>query len=96
MTQNIENFVPVVKYHGLNTANAVTLSSTLAVTGKITGDDVDLASGAVVAGLGTGANGISLKNLKNAAASALSGTQRDVEIDIGGVAYHFTVYPTKA
>jgi len=26
----------------------------------------------------------------------LSGTQLDVEIDIGGTPYHFTVYPTKA
>ena len=45
---------------------------------------------------GTGANGWKIKNPKNAAASALSGTQKDVEIDIGGVPYHFTVYPTKA
>jgi len=37
-----------------------------------------------------------LKDLKNLAASALSGTQRDIEIDIGGVPYYFTVYPTKA
>jgi hypothetical protein len=83
-------------------AKTLSLTSTLAVTGataltgKLTGDDVDLASGAVVAGLGTGANGITLKNPKNAAASALSGTQLDVEIDIAGTAYHFTVYPTKA
>ena len=98
----IEDYVPVVKYNGLNTAlpvslqGAVTLASTLNVTGKITADDVDLASGAVVAGLGTGANGVVLKNLKNATASSLSGTQLDVEIDIGGTAYFFTVYPTKA
>ncbi len=45
---------------------------------------------------GTGANGIILTNPKNAVASALSGTQLDVEIDIGGTPYHFTVYPTKA
>lgn len=45
---------------------------------------------------GTGANGGVLKNLKNAAASGLSGTQLDVEIDIGGTPYYFTVYPTKA
>ena len=45
---------------------------------------------------GTGANGMKLKNLKNAAASALSGTQLDVEIDIGGTPYYFTCYPTKA
>lgn len=78
------------------TSSDLTLSGTLDVAGKSTQDDIDLASGAVVAGLGTGANGVTLKNLKNAAASALSGTQLDVEIDIGGVAYHFTVYPTKA
>lgn len=55
------------------------------------GDDVP-----VLATAGTGANGIVITNPKNAAASALSGTQLDVEIDIGGAAYHFTVYPTKA
>ncbi len=37
-----------------------------------------------------------LTNLKNSAASALSGTQKDIEIDIGGTSYYFTVYPTKA
>lgn len=37
-----------------------------------------------------------LKDLKNSAASALSGTQKDIEIDIGGTPYYFTVYPTKA
>jgi len=47
-------------------------------------------------GTGTGSNGLVIKNLKNAAASALSGTQLDIEVDIGGTAYHFTVYPTKA
>jgi hypothetical protein len=26
----------------------------------------------------------------------LSGTQLDIEIDIGGTPYYFTVYPTKA
>lgn len=77
------------------TGNTV-VAGTLGVTGKITADDVDLASGAVVAWLWTGANGIVLKNLKNSAASALSGTQLDVEIDIGGTPYYFTVYPTKA
>lgn len=57
---------------------------------------VTVASAATIAGAGTGANGIKLKNLKNAAASSLSGTQLDVEIDIGGTPYYFTVYPTKA
>lgn len=69
---------------------------TLGVTWKITADDVDLASGAVLAWVGTWANGIKLKNLKNSAATALSGTQLDIEIDIGGTPYYFTVYPTKA
>lgn len=72
------------------------IAGTLWVTGKVTADDVDLASGAVIAGLGTGANGIVLKNLKNAAASSLSGTQLDVQIDIGWTPYYFTCYPTKA
>ena len=58
--------------------------------------NVTLPSAGQIIGSGTGANGIILKNLKNAAASALSGTQLDVAIDIGGVPYYFTVYPTKA
>jgi hypothetical protein len=37
-----------------------------------------------------------ITDMKNAAASALSGTQKDIEIDIGGTPYYFTVYPTKA
>jgi len=36
MTQLLEEFVPVVKYKGLNTDKAVVLGSTLAVTGVIT------------------------------------------------------------
>lgn len=57
---------------------------------------ITVPSAATIAGAGTGANGMILKNLKNAAASALSGTQLDVQIDIGGTPYYFTVYPTKA
>ena len=45
---------------------------------------------------GTGANGGILKNLKNSTATTLSGTQKDIAIDIGGVPYYFTVYPAKA
>jgi len=37
-----------------------------------------------------------IKNPKNHVASALSGTKKLVEIDIGGVPYYFEVYPTKA
>lgn len=36
MAINIEEYVPVVKYNGLNTAKAVSLESTLAVTGVAT------------------------------------------------------------
>lgn len=61
-----------------------------------TSADLHMGSGLSIIGDGAGANGIILKNPKNAAASALSGTQLDVEIDIGGTPYHFTVYPTKA
>lgn len=62
----------------------------------ITHAGVKLSSGESLDCAGTGANGWIIKNPKNAAASALSGTQLDVEIDIGGTPYHFTVYPTKA
>lgn len=40
--------------------------------------------------------GAPIKDMKNDAATALSGTQRDVEMNINGTAYYFTVYPTKA
>ena len=41
-------------------------------------------------------NNNAITDIKNSAPTALSGTQKDIEIDIGGVAYYFTVYPTKA
>jgi hypothetical protein len=37
-----------------------------------------------------------IKNPKNSAATALSGTKKNIEIDIAGVPYYFEVYPTKA
>lgn len=36
MTQNIEDYVPVVKYHGFNTAKDVTLSGTNTISGATT------------------------------------------------------------
>lgn len=39
---------------------------------------------------------IPIKNIKNHAASALSGTKKVVEIMIGPTPYYFEVYPTKA
>ena len=69
----------------------------ITLSGTITTDDnIIIGSAKTIEGAGTGGNGIVLKNLKNATQSSLSGTQKDVEIDIGGSAYHFTVYPTKA
>ena len=64
---------------------------------KITGTAaITLATNnAVIAG-NAGANGIVLKNLKNAAAGTLGGTALNVEIDIGGTPYYFAVYPTKS
>lgn len=76
-------------------SGTITLNGT--GTGKVVlARSVDVVSAGVIAGLGTGTNGITLKNLKNSAASALSGTQLDITIDIGGTPYYFTVYPTKA
>jgi uncharacterized protein YejL (UPF0352 family) len=37
-----------------------------------------------------------IKDIKNHVASALSGTKKLVEIDIGGTPYYYEVYPTKA
>ena len=80
----------------LAASGAATIGTTLTVTGKATfNGSVDVGSAGVVAGVGTGANGIKLKNLKNAAAGTLSGTALNVEIDIGGTPYYFAVYPTK-
>ena len=78
----------------VGTTNTQTLTNKTLTTPVLTNPSVN--SAGTITGLGTGANGIILKNLKNAVASALSGTQKDIEIDIGGVAYHFTVFPTKA
>lgn len=41
-------------------------------------------------------SGYVIKDMKNSGASALSGTQKDIEIEISGMPYYFTVYPTKA
>ena len=73
----------------VGTTNTQTLTSKTLTAPTIT-------SGSSIIGAGTGANGFKIKNPKNAAASALSGTQLDVEIDIGGTPYYFTTYPTKA
>lgn len=102
----IEDYVPVVKYEGLNTQKNVSFEGTLAVTGNTTigtgsltvttGNITLSANGAGISFTGTGTNGGILTNLYNATASTLSGTQRDVRILIGTVPYYFTVYPTKA
>lgn len=85
---------------GGTSTGAITLGrATTITTGNLTltsGDLVVTANASKLSFTGTGANGGVLKNLKNAAQSSLSGTQKDIEIDIGGVAYYFTVYPTKA
>lgn len=87
----------------------LSLSGTLAVGGvstlhatTLTSGDLTVTSGNIIVsanakGLsftGTGANGGVLTNLKNAAAASLSGTQRTVEISIGGTPYYFLVSPT--
>lgn len=82
-----------------NTAVKGTFTATGAstLTGAVTASNgIIVGSAKKIEGAWTGANGIILKNLKNAAASGLSGTQKDIEIDIGWTPYYFTVYPTKA
>ncbi len=85
---------------GSVSSGAITLGrATTITTGALTvtnGDIVVSANASKLSFTGTGSNGGVLKNLKNAAASALSGTNVDIAIDIGGVPYYFTVYPTKA
>ena len=80
-------------------ALTLTKGDITATNGDVTltdGDIILTANASSISFTGTGANGGVVSNLKNAAASDLSGTQLDVEIDIGGTPYHFTVYPTKA
>lgn len=81
-------------------SGAITLGrATTITTGNLTvtnGDIVVSANAKKLSFTGTGANGGVLLNLKNAAASTLSGTNVDIEISIGGTPYYFTVYPTKA
>lgn len=49
MTILIEDFIPVIKFHGLNTDKAVVLGSTLAVTGAITASAGAVVTGAISA-----------------------------------------------
>jgi hypothetical protein len=80
-----------------------TLTTPSMTTPTISSGDLTLTTGNVVlsanaAGVsftGTGTQGGVLTNLYNAAASTLSGTQKDIKILIGTVPYYFTVYPTK-
>lgn len=83
----------------LSVDGASTLNATTLTTGDLTltdGDIILTANSSLISFTGTGANGGVLRNLKNATASALSGTQRDIEISIAGTPYYFTVFPTKA
>lgn len=52
MSQNIEEFVPVVKYHGLNTDKAADFDSTLNVEGAVTLQSTLNVTGAVTASAG--------------------------------------------
>lgn len=92
------NEIKIVDKDGnLATSGTTSLTWTNTITWATTfGTTVNVASGGTIAWVGTGTNGIILKNLKNTAASALSWTQKDITIDIWGTPYYFTVYPTKA
>jgi hypothetical protein len=88
-----------VTINGTATGGITLGTATTVTAGDLTLTDGDLiltANASLISFTGTGANGGVLKNLKNAAASNLSGTQKDIEIDIGGAPYYFTAYPTKA
>lgn len=78
---NIRMFVP--------NAGGTALLPVLFLNGLTDTPDVDLFCGLNM-------NDKVIADMKNSAPTALSGTQKDIEIDIGGVAYYFTVYPTKA
>lgn len=88
-----------VTINGTATGGITLGRATVVTTGNLTltnGSLILSANASQISFTGTGANGGVLKNLKNAAASALSGTQLDIEILIGATPYYFTVYPTKA
>ena len=57
---------------------------------------INLKASVIIDSKGTWATGTVLSNLKNSTPSALSWTQKDIEISIGWTPYYFTVYPTKA
>ncbi len=70
MAKKLEDYIPVVKYHGLQTDKAVVLGSTLAVTGAIT------ATGGVaggVTGAVTGTTGTFSSTLDVTGATTLGG-----------------------
>ncbi len=85
---------------GGTSSGLITLGHAVTITtGALTvtnGDIVVTANASTLSFTGTGSNGGVLKNLKNAAASSLSGTNVDIQILIGSTPYYFTVYPTKA
>jgi hypothetical protein len=75
------------------------LDGLLEVTSDLTvtnGDIIVTANAKTLSFTGTGTDGGTLKNLKNLAATVLSGTKKLIQIDIAGVPYYFEVYPTKA
>lgn len=108
----LEDHLPAVKYGGLNTAKDAAFTGAVDLTGATvtsgaqtlstgnltltTGNIVVSAAGAGISFTGTGTSGGILTNLYNAAATTLSGTQKDIKILIGTVPYYFTCYPTKA
>lgn len=106
MSIYLEDYVPVVKWEGLNTTKTISGTGTItagtgftATTGDLTlttGNVVVTAAGGGVSFTGTGTSGGILTNLYNAATSTLSGTQRDIKILLGTVPYYITCYPTKA
>lgn len=97
MANDLRNYEPALRAGSDITTTGAITGGTITSTGALTASyGITVASGQSIAGAGTGSNGIVLSNLKNSAATALSGTQKDIEISIGGVAYYFTVYPTKA
>lgn len=86
-----------LKGQTLTIGNNATVGGTLGVTGQTTlSDTLEIASGKNIQCAGTSANGMVLKNIKNAAYGALSGTTITCEIDLNGTPYYFEVLPTKA
>lgn len=80
--------------HTLDTAGTANIAR-MTFVGKQDASEVQLPASGTFSSQGTGTAGLLLKDLKNYAASTLSGTTKTLEVNIDGTAYYWAVSPTK-